>query len=168
MSPRALVRALAISRIAIGAALILAPRRVLALWLGSRAATPEMSVVGRGLGIRDAILGGMLLHTLDHPQVARRWTATCGVADAVDGAATFAAGHGRLVGAGAFVSSAAHVALARQLVAAQGAADGGGDAGAAQSPPAPASSPETVMPDGAEEAKRMMGARTIGVDPPGA
>jgi hypothetical protein len=42
----------------------------------------------RALGAREVILGGMSLHTLDHPQVAPRWQRTCAAVDAVDFVAT--------------------------------------------------------------------------------
>jgi len=45
----------------------------------------------RALGVRDLVLGGIALHTLDHPEVAPRWQRTCAAVDAVDFAATAAA-----------------------------------------------------------------------------
>lgn len=158
---------MAIGRIVIGALMVVAPRRFGASWVGSDFDTPGAGVLGRALGVRDAVLGGMLLHTLDHPQVGKRWAMTVGACDTADGLAALAVRKdlppvrglgGTLLALG---SGAAHIALAQQLDSPDGLADV-----AAQSTPAPASSPETVMPDGAEEAKRMMGARTIGVDHP--
>jgi len=166
---------MAIGRIAIGLLMVIAPRKFGASWVGSDFDTPGASVLGRALGIRDAVFGGMLLHTLDHPQVGKRWTMTCGACDTFDGLSALAVRKdlppvrglgGTILALG---SGAAHLALAQQL---DGAAEGesagasASEASAAQSTPAPASSPETVMPDGAEEAKRMMGARTIGGDHP--
>ena len=167
MSPRDLVRALAASRIAVGVALLLAPRRIGRLFWGPDADTPAASVAGRAAGARDALIGGMVLHTADNPQVARRWIASVAAIDAVDGLAAFAARDGLPRTRGwAFVvlalgSAVQHALLSQKMVSAEGL-----EATAARSTPAPASSPETVMPDGAEEAKRAMGARTIGVDTP--
>ena len=161
MSPRDAVRGLAIARIVVGAALLLAPRWAGRRFLGDTVDTAGGSVLGRALGARDAVLGGMLLHTLDNPQVARRWTATCGGVDAVDFFAVVSAGSGipfskrfsfMLVAGG---SAVAHGVLSRQIVSAEGLSDF-----AASGPPAPASSAEAVEPDGADVAKRAMGART--------
>ena len=123
MAPRDAVRALAIGRIAIGVAMLVAPRTAMGLWVGKDVDTAGASVMGRALGVRDAVFGGMLLHTLDHPQVAQRWTATCGACDTVDGLA--AAGvrsslppvRGTLGTLVALGSGAAHLALSRQLAA---------------------------------------------------
>ena len=161
MSPRTLVRALALARLVLGAAVVAAPRRVGSSWVGPDAASPGATVLGRALGARDVVLAGMLLHTLDHPQVAQRWIATCGGVDGVDFLAVTTAGRGipaskrlpcMLVAGG---SAVAHSVLARQVVSAEGLTDF-----AAQSTPAPASSPDVVEPDGADVAKRAMGART--------
>ena len=123
MSSRDAVRALAIGRIAFGVALVLAPRRASSAWLGVSGDTGAASVLGRAVGIRDVVFGGMLLHTLSHPQVARRWTATCGACDLVDGSAALAARsslppvRGRAGALFALGAGAAHVALAQQLEA---------------------------------------------------
>jgi hypothetical protein len=128
--------------------------------------------------VRDAIFGGMVLHTVDHPQVGKRWLAACAVADGVDFAAAFAVRDelppvrgklGMLVAGGAAV---AHAALAQGAGAGAGPASTGGagdpaaEAAAVATPPTPASSPETVYPDGSQEAMRSMGARTEGKLPP--
>ncbi len=119
MAPRDAARALAIGRIVIGVLLVLAPRRAAAGWVGADALTPGASVIARALGVRDAIFGGMVLHTVDHPQVGKRWLAACAVADGVDFAAAFAVRDdlppvrgklGMLVAGGAAV---AHAALAQ-------------------------------------------------------
>ena len=60
---RAAARALAAGRIVLGAAL------------------------ARALGVRDVLLGAMVLHTVDHPEVAPRWLAATAACDAVDFAA---------------------------------------------------------------------------------
>jgi hypothetical protein len=167
MSPRTLVRAFALARLVLGAAVVAAPRRVGSSWVGPDAASPGATVLGRAFGARDVVLAGRLLHTVDHPQVAQRWIATCGLVDAVDGASVFAVRNdlpaARVVPflAVAFGSAVGHLVLSQRMTSASGL-----EAAAARSTPAPASSPEAVMPDGADEAKRAMGARTIGVDTP--
>ena len=164
MSPRDAVRALAIGRIVLGLALLLAPRLAGRLAVGPDADSAGASVIARALGIRDAIFGGMVLHTADHPQVGQRWLTACAVADAVDASAVLAARRDLpvskalpffLVAGG---SAVAHTVLSRGLTSAEGTSE----SDAAQAPPAPASSPQTVYPDGSQEAMRSMGARTEG------
>jgi hypothetical protein len=92
MSARDLARVLAGARLLIGAGLLAAPRLSLGMWLGRDTATPSLAPVGRALGVREVVLGAMALHTLDRPEVARRWLRTLAAIDAVDLAATLAAG----------------------------------------------------------------------------
>jgi hypothetical protein len=91
LSPRDAVRGLAIGRIAIGVASLLFPRLAGRLSVGPDGGSDAVTVMMRALGVRDAVLGGMTLHTLGNAQVARRWISTCGAIDAVDCAAAFAA-----------------------------------------------------------------------------
>jgi hypothetical protein len=153
--------------VAFGAIALIAPRFAGRAAVGIDADNAGASVLTRALGARDAVLGGMLLHVLDTPQVAQRWIATCGVVDLVDGSAVLAARRELPASkaapflAIALGSAVAHLVLSRRVTAPSGLENA-----AARSTPAPASSPETVEPEGAEEAKRAMGARTIGVDTP--
>ncbi|HEX2103107.1 MAG TPA: hypothetical protein VHF51_05615 [Solirubrobacteraceae bacterium] len=94
MEPRDVARAYGAGRVAIGVALLLAPRRLGRIWLGRAGAAPGGAVAMRALGVRDAVLGGIALHTLDHPEVAPRWQRTCAAVDALDLAATAAARRG--------------------------------------------------------------------------
>jgi hypothetical protein len=167
MAPRDTARALGLSRIAFGAGMILAPRASARPFLGADGTTPGATVLARAAGIRDAILGGMILHTVDNPQVSRRWLTACAACDLVDGLAALSARDGlprvrglafAAMGLGAAV---AHFTAGRKMTGASGL-----EGAAARSAPAPASSPQTVEPEGAEEAKRAMGARTIGVETP--
>jgi hypothetical protein len=82
-------RAIAAGRIVTGAALLVAPGRTSRAWIGDLG--PGGEAVTRCVGIRDLVMGGITLHTIDHPQVGPRWVATCALADLVDGAATLAA-----------------------------------------------------------------------------
>ena len=91
MNPRQGARGLAIGRAAFGAALLLAPERVGKGWLGEYAERPAVHALIRSIGIRDAVLGMIALHTVDHPEVGPRWLATCATVDAVDLVATVAA-----------------------------------------------------------------------------
>ena len=119
MSPRDAARVLAAGRIAIGAGLLAAPRLTLGMWLGRSAADRAVAPVGRALGAREVLLGAMALHTLDRPQVAARWLRMLAACDAVDLAATLAAGR-------------ALPAPGRVLVAAMAGAGAGGQLWAAQ------------------------------------
>ena len=163
MAPRDAVRALGIGRIVLGLMLVLAPRRSARLFISADADSAGGSVLGRALGVRDAIFGGMVLHTAGHPQVGQRWLRACAVADGVDAAAVLAARRDLptlkwlqffLLAAG---SAAAHASLSSAVASPEGLSDA-----AAVSAPQPASSPETVYPDGSQEAMRSMGARTEG------
>jgi hypothetical protein len=76
---------------AIGAGLVLAPRLSTAPWLGADAGRPSVAVLARALGVRDLVLGGIALHTMDRPEVGPRWLRTLAAVDGVDLAATLAA-----------------------------------------------------------------------------
>ena len=90
MSPLAAARALAAGRVVVGAALLLAPERAAAAWIGEDARRPAVHAIVRALGIRDLILGGLALHVAGRPGVGPRTIATCAAADAVDFGATLA------------------------------------------------------------------------------
>jgi hypothetical protein len=126
MEPRDVARAYAAGRVALGAALLLAPRRLGRVWLGAPADTPAGAVAVRAFAVRDLVIGGIALHTVDHPEVGPRWQRTCAAVDAVDLAATAAAR-----GAVPPVGSALVMAMAA------GGAAVGGWLGAALSRPAP-------------------------------
>ena len=91
MRPADAVRALAVGRIAIGVTMLLFPRLAGRLSIGEDGGRPAVTVISRALGVRDAVFGGMLLHTLSSPQVARRWASALGAVDAVDCTAAFLA-----------------------------------------------------------------------------
>jgi hypothetical protein len=88
--PRDAARALAVGRIVIGAALVVAPRRAAAGWIGADGRRSGTTVLARALGARDMLLGAMVLHTVDHPGVAPRWLSATAACDAVDFAAATA------------------------------------------------------------------------------
>jgi hypothetical protein len=126
MQARDVARAYAAGRVALGGALVVAPRLLGGIWLGAPARTPGGAVAIRALGAREVVIGGIALHTVDHPDVAPRWQRTCAALDAFDLAAT-AAARDRLPRAGSALVMA---------MAATGAAIGGW-LGSALSRPAP-------------------------------
>src|SRR5687768_4733123 len=90
MDPRDGARVLHAGRIAVGLGLVVAPRLAATAWLGERNLPPGATVLARALGVRDALLGALALHTLDNEQVGPRYLAANAVADAVDAAAALA------------------------------------------------------------------------------
>ena len=90
MEPRDAARLLAFGRIAIGAACVVAPRLAGASWIGPDARRPGTTVFARALGARDVLLGAMVLHTVDRPEVGQRWLSATAACDAVDCAAAAA------------------------------------------------------------------------------
>jgi hypothetical protein len=87
---RVVARGIALGRVAYGAALVLAPSAVARPWIGEDANRPPVTVVARGLGVRDMVLGLIALHTISHPDVGPRWQRTLAVCDLGDLAATLA------------------------------------------------------------------------------
>ncbi|HEX8156922.1 MAG TPA: hypothetical protein VF526_06005 [Solirubrobacteraceae bacterium] len=90
MTGRDVARVINTGRIALGAALMLAPRLAARGWIGQDADAPGVTALARGLGVREAVLGAMGLHTMDNPQVGPRWQRTLALCDGVDLAATLA------------------------------------------------------------------------------
>ena len=91
MTARDGARALAAGRVVAGAALLAAPTLAGRGWIGRDAGRAGPRVFARGLGVRDLVLAGIALHTVDNPQVGPRWVATCAAVDAVDCLVTIAA-----------------------------------------------------------------------------
>ena len=83
-------RLVAAGRVGFGIALMLAPTRVTAPWLGDDADRLGTQVVTRGLGARDVGLGAGALAVSDSELAP--WVAAAVVADAADLLATVAAG----------------------------------------------------------------------------
>lgn len=120
MSARDLARVLAAARVAIGTALLVAPRLSLGVWLGRDAAAGAVSAPGRALGIREVVLGGLALHVVDRPRVGARMLRALAMCDAVDVLATLAARRSLPSASVAAISAMALPAAAGQLwVAAQ-------------------------------------------------
>lgn len=89
MDHRTLARIGAAGRVAIGAALLVAPQAVTKGWVGADASRPGAKLLGRSLGARDLVLGLGVLSALGRgdPQ-AKDWIRASAVADTVDAAAT--------------------------------------------------------------------------------
>ena len=83
--------------------------------------TPGATVLARALGARDALLGGLALHTLDDERVGPRYLASIAAVDAVDALAALAVirhlprGRGLMGVLVAGSSAVAGVALSRAL-----------------------------------------------------
>jgi len=92
VSPRRGAWLIAIGRVAIGSAVLLAPERVMSRWLGAEnAADPAVKDLGRGLAARDLGLALATLQTLDDPVIGPRVQAACAAADVTDAVATLLA-----------------------------------------------------------------------------
>lgn len=114
MSPRTVARTIAIGRVAIGGALVVAPAFVARRWIGPDGDRQSVQVMARALGVRDLVLGLIALHTVDHPEVGPRWQRTLAACDLVDLTATVI-GRSALPAAGA----AGTVAMAGGAAAAE-------------------------------------------------
>jgi hypothetical protein len=91
VNPKTGARALAGGRLALGLGLLLAPRAIGRSWVGEHAQRPAVQALLRSIGARDAVIGLIALHTLDHPEVGPRWQRTAAAIDAIDVAVTVAA-----------------------------------------------------------------------------
>jgi hypothetical protein len=79
-------------RMAIGAALVVAPRLAGPMWIGDDANSRAVKLLARALGARDVALGLGTAVALDRGKPVRGWLEGAALADAVDLVATFAAG----------------------------------------------------------------------------
>lgn len=79
----------AAGRIALGAAVLAAPERVMTRWLGEgNARHGGVKDLGRGLAARDIALGMAALATLDDPVLGPRVQLGCALADGADAVST--------------------------------------------------------------------------------
>jgi hypothetical protein len=82
----------AVGRVALGAAVLIAPGRIVGHWLGKENATSAaVQDLARGLAARDIALGVATLQTLDDAVVGPRVLASVAMADVVDTVATILA-----------------------------------------------------------------------------
>jgi hypothetical protein len=115
-TPQNASRAIGLSRIAVGVALVAAPGRVGQAWLGEGGRTAPTKVALQGVGVRDALIGMAVAHSAGDPARGYRWARTSAIGDVVDLAATLNArellprsgvvGTAVLAGAGAVLSIA--------------------------------------------------------------
>ncbi|HEY8583617.1 MAG TPA: hypothetical protein VIL49_11740 [Capillimicrobium sp.] len=117
MSPRTVARLIGAGRVAVGLGLIVAPRAVARPWIGDDADRPGTSVMIRGLGVRDLVLGLLAIHTVDHEQVAPRLQRVMVACDSVDLLATLAVRDSLPPGAAAGTAVVAGGAIAGGLYA---------------------------------------------------
>ena len=103
----------AAGRVAFGAGMLLAPRKVAHGWIGDDVERPPVAVLVRAVGARDLILGGGALLALASGQPAKAWLQAGVAADLADTAIT-AAALGKLPRQGALAT------MALTLVAAYG------------------------------------------------
>jgi hypothetical protein len=76
---------IAAGRVALGAAVLIAPERVMTRWLGEdNARHGGVKDLGRGLAARDIALGMAALSTLDDPTIGPRVQLGCALADGAD------------------------------------------------------------------------------------
>jgi hypothetical protein len=91
---RAVARVVACGRIAVGVGLTVLPGVAGGGWFGPVAKQPATKAAIRALGVRDALMGVGTLRALERGDEVRPWIIGCGIADAVDAAATLLAwGH---------------------------------------------------------------------------
>jgi hypothetical protein len=85
IAPRRAAWLIAAGRIGLGAAVLVAPRRTTARWLGEEnAAHPAVGDLARGLAARDIALGLAALSTLGDRRVGPQVQLGCALADGAD------------------------------------------------------------------------------------
>lgn len=85
---RTITRALGLTRVIYGLALLLAPGLVGGHWLGAGATAPASHPPARSLGIRDAVIGLATLSTAGDPPTCARVVAWGAAGDTVDAVGT--------------------------------------------------------------------------------
>jgi hypothetical protein len=82
-------RAVSAGRLAIGAAMMAAPSKVMGGWIGdAESRRPAMDLVTRSFGAREVLLGFMGTHVAARPGVGRRTIGAMALLDATDLAVT--------------------------------------------------------------------------------
>jgi hypothetical protein len=111
MTPRTLVAGIALGRLALGTALVAAPKTVVGPgWIGAEAERPAAGVLLRAVGARDIALALGTLAALKNGSSLTPWIVGASIADGTDFFGTLAAGQaipmqGR-VGVGALAGGA--------------------------------------------------------------
>lgn len=111
MEDRDLLRRLSFMRLAIGIALLAAPRLAVKVWTGESNNSSAVVLAARGLGAREVALAAGTLAAMENGGPARRWVEAAVIADTADALSVF----GRLPGM-------ARIQRLGQLVGAGGAA----------------------------------------------
>lgn len=88
MDARIIARGLGLGRIAIGAAIVVAPTRFMRGWVGEVASLPGAQTISISLGARDLAVGVGALLAFERGGNARAWFAAAAVCDAADAFAT--------------------------------------------------------------------------------
>jgi hypothetical protein len=91
MDERDTARLLGFARLALGAAMFLAPRKVTRMWTGSDETEFPVDLVARGMGARDIALGVGTLIALESGANPRGWLEGGALSDAADAIGTLAA-----------------------------------------------------------------------------
>src|SRR5215210_1684662 len=92
---RILAGLISVGRFLFGVAFIAEPKLMERAWIGKQARLPGAQVLGRAVGARDLAVGlGGLQALARNDASAQPWLAAAAVCDAVDFAATLAAGRG--------------------------------------------------------------------------
>jgi hypothetical protein len=81
---RQVVRMLAVARVAVGAAALVAPRRSASLVFGDEARSRAFAMIMRSFAVRDLVLGLGTLRALDQDRDPKSWVQAAAVTDAVD------------------------------------------------------------------------------------
>ncbi len=84
-----MARGIALGRIALGAAIAIAPARASRGWVGEDGTRPGAQVLGVAVGARDLAVGVGSLVALERGKDARAWFAASAACDAADFLATF-------------------------------------------------------------------------------
>lgn len=116
MTPRSLVAGIALGRLALGAALVAAPKQVVGPgWIGAEAERPAAGVLLRAVGARDIALALGTLLALKQGSSLKPWVVGASIADGTDFFATLAAGQAIPMQGRAGVGALAGGALGLQL-----------------------------------------------------
>jgi hypothetical protein len=89
MRPAAVAKAVSAGRLAFGVAMMAAPSKVMAGWVGGKESErPAMDLVTRSFGAREIMLGFLGVHVADQPGVGRRAIGSMALLDLTDLTAT--------------------------------------------------------------------------------
>lgn len=91
MDSATVTRALATTRLAIGAGMVLAPQITARMWIGPSADADPTRLMARAAGARDVGLALGTIDSLSRPGHSRPWLGAAVLADSVDALATLAA-----------------------------------------------------------------------------